>query len=51
MEQEFSFIQCWTCDHLVYDMRMGYICQHTGNQFTSRVEVVKPTACNEWKRS
>ena len=48
MEQEFNFVQCWTCNHLVFDMQKGYICQHTGKQYNSKRDIVKPTNCAEW---
>ena len=47
--QHFDFKQHWTCQHLVFDVVKGYICQKTAQQF-KRNEIVQPTNFAHWKR-
>lgn len=47
--QKFDFVQCWTCQHLVFDVAEGYVCQKTSQHF-KRYEITQPTDCAHWTR-
>jgi len=49
LESKFSFIQCWTCRNLVYDIAINkHRCPHRGIVIE---QPYNPTDCKDWTRS
>ncbi len=45
----FSPVNHWTCRHLVYDVDdRCYHCRLTGDTWTRRGEINRPTDCRKW---
>lgn len=49
VEKLFSFVQCWTCSHLLYDiLTRKHRCPHLGIDIDKPHE---PTDCKDWTRT